>query len=128
MRQLNRNSVACGQRVVLAVVAAAFVLIGGARLAFADCCTCTTPFDGGTFCGPTQFVPCDLSNDNVMCPGSTIQGTCQGGDQPDGSGTGGTCVPAGTTQAPLLSPRSPAFLLAALAAATALLVRRFARR
>jgi len=99
-----------------------------ARGVFADCCTCTTPFDGGTFCGPTTSVSCSLSNGDVQCPGTTIAGgTCVGGTAPDGSGVGGTCV--SPQHAPVLSPGSPAFVLTALGLlAAAVVLSRRARR
>jgi hypothetical protein len=112
-----------------AVLAVALLfLIAGVGAASASCCVCTTPFDAGNFCGPTQFVPCGLSNADVQCSSQVIiGGTCVGGDQPNGSGTGGVCT-APQAQAPVLGgPASPAFAMTALGlmiAGAALLVRR----
>jgi hypothetical protein len=116
---------------VLVLAVALLLLIIGVRGALADCCQCTTPYDEGKFCGPTEFVSCDLSNADVQCSGQVIiGGICKGGDQPDGSGTGGVCV--GPPPAPVLGgPGSPAFGLTALglvAVGTVLLYRRTVRK
>jgi hypothetical protein len=84
-----------------AMAALVCALWAGPRFALADCCTCTS--DYGSFCGPTDSVPCGVDYGSVNCAGAgsavVVGGTCVGGVN-GGAGLGGTCVPPAASPTP----------------------------
>jgi len=87
------------------------LLLVGPQLALADCCTCTTQYGNGNFCGPTDSVTCtDNFSPDVNCAGSQVivGGTCDNGPGLGTDNTGSTCVGPAPTATPTDTPTATA--------------------